>query len=81
MDENGSKRLAVYAVPETKEGEKKKFWPKIGIAYVNRDGSITLYLEALPLGTNTLQVREQKEQPAERTNGRGRDFETVEVRP
>lgn len=80
---NGNRRLAVYAVPESKDGEKK-FWPKIGIAYANRDGSLTLYLEALPLGTNTLQVREPK-QPAEPragANGHGRrDFETVEVRP
>ncbi len=66
-------------MPESKEGEKKKFWPKIGIAYVNRDGSITLYLEALPLGTNTLQVREMKEQQPGAANGR-RDYETVEVR-
>ncbi|WP_242392944.1 hypothetical protein [Anaeromyxobacter oryzisoli] len=78
---NGARRLAVYAVPESKDGEKK-FWPKIGIAYTNRDGSITLYLEALPLGTNRLQVREPKP-PAEARNGNGarQDLETIEVRP
>jgi hypothetical protein len=80
---NGARRLGVFAVPESKDGEKK-FWPKIGIAYTNRDGSITLYLEALPLGTNTLQVREMKPSAAEKgANGgalRG-DFETLEVRP
>ena len=79
---NGSRRLAVYAIPESKDGEKS-FWPKLGIAYTNRDGSISIYLEALPLGTNKLQVREPRERddarpaPAARRNG----FETVEVRP
>jgi hypothetical protein len=78
----GARRLAVYAVPESDDGEKR-FWPKIGIAFTNRDGSITLLLEALPLGTNRLQVREMKP-PAEGrpgANGLGRGFETVEVRP
>ncbi len=79
---NGSnRRLAVYAVPDTKDGEKG-FWTKIGIAFTNRDGSINLFLDALPLGTNKLQVREPKA-PSERTNGAGahRELETVEVRP
>lgn len=81
-DTNGARRLTVFAVPESKDGEKK-FWPKIGIAYTNRDGSITLYLEALPLGTNKLQVREASA-PVEARNGNGaarRDLEVVEVRP
>jgi hypothetical protein len=85
-DTSGGRRLAVYAVPESKDGEKK-FWPKIGIAYANRDGSFNLYLDALPLGTSTLQVREQKP-PTDARNGNGngngtprRDFEVVEVRP
>jgi hypothetical protein len=91
-DTSGTRRLAVYAIPESKDGEKR-YWPKIGIAFANRDGSITLILEALPCGTNTLQVREQKP-PAERggaaergaANGaastrRQGGFETVEVGP
>jgi hypothetical protein len=84
-DTNGSgqRQLAVFAVPETRDGEKR-YWPKIGIAYTNRDGSISILLEALPLGTNKLQVREPRP-PAERGSGSGAgarkpDFETVEVR-
>ncbi len=80
---NGNgRRLAVYAIPESKDGEKT-FWPRIGAAFTNRDGSITLLLDVLPLGTNRLQVREPKP-PAQaqsdlRPTGARRDFETVEV--
>lgn len=85
-DTSGTRRLAVYAIPESKDGEKR-YWPKIGIAFANRDGSITLLLDALPCGTNTLQVREQKP-PTERGAGNGATgtprqsgFETIEVAP
>lgn len=81
-DTNGARRLAVYAIPESKDGEKK-FWPKIGIAFTNRDGSINLYLDALPLGTNQLQIREVKPAAEGRPNGNGlhrRELETVEAR-
>jgi hypothetical protein len=57
---NGGRRLAVYAINE-KEGERA-WWQKIGLAFTNRDGSIAIYLDALPLGTNKLQVREQREE-------------------
>jgi hypothetical protein len=52
---------------------------KLGVAHVNRDGSINLYLDAFPIGTNKLQVREDDRPPgvAPRRNG----LETVEVRP
>jgi hypothetical protein len=64
---NGGRRLAVYAINE-KEGERA-WWQKIGLAFTNRDGSITLYLDALPLGTNKLQVREQRDELAPRGAG------------
>lgn len=64
-DTNGTtrdgKRLAVYAINE-KDGERASWWQKIGLAFTNRDGSISIYLDALPLGTNKLQVREQKDE-------------------
>ena len=70
-------------MPESKDGEKR-FWPKIGAAYTNRDGSITLVLDALPIGTNRLQVREPKLSAEGHPGANGsarRDLETVEVRP
>ena len=53
---------------------------KIGAAYTNRDGSMNLLLDALPLGTNKLQIREDDRPPlpGPRRNG---GMETVEVRP
>ena len=84
-DTSGTRRLAVYAIPESKDGEKR-YWPKIGIAFANRDGSITLVLEALPCGTNTLQVRELKPPPdrgapAGAGQARRSGLEAVEARP
>jgi len=80
----GPKRLAVLAINERpdRDDETKTHtrWTKIGIGFTNRDGSINLILDALPLGTNRLQVREDDRTPAAgpRKNG---GFETVEVRP
>jgi hypothetical protein len=53
----GRKSLAVYAINER---NGKNFWLKIGAAFTNRDGSLTLYLDALPVNSNRLQVREPK---------------------
>lgn len=36
------------------------FWMRVGSAFENRDGSLNLYLDALPLG-GKLQVREARE--------------------
>jgi hypothetical protein len=81
-DTSERKRLAVYAIPETKEGEEKKYWPRIGAAFTNRDGSITLLLDALPLGTNRLQVREPREEARAAPGGNGAARRHLEeVRP
>lgn len=41
------------------ENEKtgKKYWMRLGSAYPNRDGSLNVYLDALPV-TRKLQIRE-----------------------
>ncbi len=79
-ERGGGRRLQVWAIPESRDGEKG-FWVKIGVAFTNRDGSINLLLDALPLGTNRLQIREQKEDRIGAAPGRQNGFETVEVRP
>jgi hypothetical protein len=38
-------------------GPAKTFWTKVGVGFVNRDGSITLKLDAIPI-SGTMQVRE-----------------------
>ncbi len=60
MSEPVKKPLGVYAIIERKEGQKS-IWVKIGAAFPNRDGSTSLLLDAFPIGTNRLQIREQRE--------------------
>jgi hypothetical protein len=71
--EAGGRRLVVFAITEPKEGEGKARWTRIGRAFDNRDGSMALLLNALPLGTDRLQVREEREEdraaPAPRRAG------------
>lgn len=77
----GGRRLQVWAIPESRDGEKT-FWVRIGVAFTNRDGSLNVILDALPLGTNRLQIREPKEEGrAGAGAGRRGGLETVEVRP
>jgi hypothetical protein len=78
----GARRHQVWAIPESRDGEQKAFWVKIGVAFTNRDGSVNVILDALPIGTNRLQIREQKEEArAGAAPARKNGFETVEVRP
>ena len=35
----GGRRLQVWAIPESRDGEKT-FWVKIGVAFTNRDGGV-----------------------------------------
>jgi hypothetical protein len=49
--------LAVYAIIDRKD---RSHWLKIGAAFANRDGSITLLLDAVPVGAHRIQVREQR---------------------
>lgn len=52
---------AAYTINEREvRGEKKSFWTKIGVAFDNRDGSLTVRLEALPLN-GVLQIREDQD--------------------
>lgn len=58
-------RRDVFVVTEREQGgEKRSFWTKVGSAFQNKDGSVTVKLEALPL-SGTLQIRDA-ETPEER---------------
>jgi hypothetical protein len=55
METNGQNMKAVFAVID--RGAGKSYWTRIGVGFVNRDGSITLKLDAIPIN-GTIQVRE-----------------------
>lgn len=57
----------VYTVTER---DARSFWTRIGVAFVNRDGSFTLKLDAVPLaGTIQLRDVEAREESRGRSDG------------
>ncbi len=60
MAESGAKRelkkFEAWNIIERKPGEKA-FWHKVGIGYLNRDGSINVLLDSIPL-QGKVQLRE-----------------------
>ena len=58
--------LGVYTIVERKSEEhpdRKNLWIHIGIAFINRDGSINVRLNALPVD-GKLHIREMKSEEA-----------------
>ncbi|MFT3914697.1 MAG: hypothetical protein QM704_11425 [Anaeromyxobacteraceae bacterium] len=80
MARNPGRRLGVWAIPKDEDKTNGKgFWTRIGVAFTNRDGSLSILLDSLPLGTNKLQVREIKEDAARGVPGaRARQEEPFE---
>lgn len=62
------KRYAVFSIRERKNGES--IWTRAGAAWVNKDGSLNLVLDVLPLD-GRLHVREAVEKRDERPQGLG----------
>jgi len=60
----------VYTIVEGgREGTKKDdYWVRIGVAFENRDGSINVKLNALPVN-GTLHIRDRKADEAGDENG------------
>jgi hypothetical protein len=58
---HNAKKLIAYHIIERK-GLEKPVWSRIGVAFVNRDGSINVMLDELPLD-GRLQVREDRPKP------------------
>lgn len=59
MEKMGSKRWVAYTIRSRGE---RSFWIRIGVAFVNQDGSLNLYLDAMPLD-GKLQLREARDTP------------------
>jgi hypothetical protein len=56
MEEKNMK--TVWTITErTINGAAKSFWTKVGVGFVNRDGSLSLRLDCIPI-SGTLQVRD-----------------------
>jgi len=70
--------LVALAITEkaNADGSKKSFWTKVGVAFKNKDDSITVRLDAFPI-SGTLQIREAQEKPVEA--GQGPSHTTTEV--
>lgn len=50
----------VYAIHDREEdGKKHSSWARIGVAFVNRDESINVILDAVPI-TGKLNIRDRK---------------------
>ncbi len=58
----GRRPWAAYNVVER---NGKRFWSRVGSAFVNRDGSMNIYLDALPIG-GKIQIREDDRQREQR---------------
>ena len=61
---NGTKTLRVYNIIENTNNNEKNYWQPIGIAFINRDGSINVKLNSLPLN-GSLHIREKMREPGE----------------
>ena len=56
MEQANKSHKAVYTIVD-RQRDGKKYWLRIGSAFENRDGSMNLYLDAMPTN-GTLQIRE-----------------------
>ena len=46
----------VFAIYESRDGRDRARWIRVGVAFDNRDGSLNVFLDAVPL-SGRLQVR------------------------
>lgn len=65
MDDQTKSMKAVFTVIE--KGQGKSFWVRIGTGFTNRDGSMNLHLDALPVN-GKLQVRDWEPDRERRSN-------------
>ena len=68
MLEENKVKIAYTVVERNKDG--RKFWVRVGAAFVNRDGSLNVRLDAMPVN-GELQIRDY--QPREARESASRD--------
>lgn len=55
----GDKMKAVFVITKFGEDNEKARWTQIGVAFVNRDGSLNVKLDAVPV-SGELHIRDLK---------------------
>lgn len=75
MEENVKNMKSVFTVID--RGQGKSIWVRVGVGFTNRDGSLNLRLDAIPVN-GTLQVRPWE--PIERRM-EGTDGHSLPARP
>ncbi len=63
-------RKVVYVINER---NGKSYWTRIGFGSVNKDGSMNLRLEAIPIGGATVQVRDWEPRDESKFGATGAD--------
>ncbi len=73
MEEQNTTKTMKVAWSIVERGQGKSFWTRVGVGFVNRDGSLTLRLDAIPI-SGTIQVREWEpyDRRGESSDGPGR---------
>ena len=67
--ENGQRALKLAYTIVERERDGRKFWVRVGVAFVNRDGSLHVRLDAMPVN-GQLHIRDY--QPLEARDGSAR---------
>ena len=77
--------LELYAIKEyeTKSGEKKSVWIRIGSAFTNKDGSTNLLFDVFPVSKDvkTIQMREAKPKEQRTSESKIGRFTDDELKP
>ena len=64
MNNSKTKNETLKVLNPIENENGKTFWQQVGIAFINRDGSINVKLNSLPLN-GRLQIREQDREPGQ----------------
>ena len=72
MSSGGAPTHAIWHIRD-REG-KKAFWTEIGVGFTNRDGSIALKLNLVPIDGGMIVVKPLDTRPFDGGGGGGRDW-------
>lgn len=57
LNEHRTLQVSIMTEYTTRDGEKKTRFDRCGVAFINKDGSMNIKLDALPANGQTLHVR------------------------